>query len=304
MIEGKRWSGVLTITFVLVLTSLSKLATAYAPVSFEKKGVSLSTPPTFTSVLKQHRNTMNGKSNTKLQMTPVASGAAATMAGITAGGFLGGALHAIAGPDHLAALIPRCCGQRWFKGSRIGALWGMGHGISAAILGLLAFGLKNRVSTIAGAASFMQGASSIMETAVGASLVFIGILGIKEAKEWKEDIEVSPMSLSSAAVESGVKSSHKRAVILNGILHGFSLDGAPSLVPALAVNTWRGSASFLLAYGFGTTVSMAIATTLIGESTRRAGEILERPDIPQKLSMISSILAIGVGLFWCILAMK
>merc|ERR1712127_672245 len=109
---------------------------------------------------------------------------------------------------------------------------------------------------------------------------------------------------SSAAAEAGVKSAGKRAVIFNGILHGFSWDGAPSLAPALAVATWRGSISFLLAYAVGTMAAMTIATTLIGESTRRAGEVFQRPDIPQKLSLVSSFVAMGVGAFWCFLALK
>lgn len=209
------------------------------------------------------------------------------------------------GPDHLAALLPKCCGQRWYRAGRIGALWGMGHGVSATILGLLAFGLKNRISNIASVSKILHGASSFMEIAVGVSLIFIGVLGIKEAREWEEEIEsISPQSLSAAAADTGVKAAQKRAVVFNGVLHGFSWDGAPSLAPALAVATWRGSVSFLLSYAVGTMSAMAITTTLIGEGTRRAGEIFDRPDIPQKLSFFSSLLAIGVGVFWCFLALK
>lgn len=231
------------------------------------------------------------------------TGAAAVM-GVISGGILGGALHAIAGPDHLAALLPKCCGQRWYRAGRIGAMWGMGHGISATILGLTAFGLKSRIATMPGIKGLLVGASSAMEIAVGFSLILIGLLGIKEAKEWEEEIEVSPQSLSAAAADTGVKAAGKRAVIFNGLLHGFSWDGAPSLAPALAVATWRGSLSFLLAYAVGTMGAMSITTTLIGEGTRRAGEVFNRPDIPQKLSLVSSFLAMGVGVFWCYLAFK
>lgn len=180
----------------------------------------------------------------------------------------------------------------------------MGHGISATILGITAFGLKNRIATMPGVTGLLVGASSVMELAVGVSLIFIGLLGIKEAREWREEINVSPQSLSAAATDTGVKSAQKRAVIFNGILHGFSWDGAPSLAPALAVATWRGSLSFLLAYAIGTMGAMTLTTTLIGEGTRRAGEIFNRPDIPQKLSMVSSILAMSVGIFWCALSLK
>jgi hypothetical protein len=110
------------------------------------------------------------------------------------------------------------------------------------------------------------------------------------------------MSLSAAAADAGIKNAEKRAVIFNGLLHGFSWDGAPSLAPAIAVATWGGNLAFLTAYAVGTMSAMAVTTTLIGEGTRRAGQVFQRPDLPQKLSLFSSILAIAIGVAWCGLA--
>ena len=212
-----------------------------------------------------------------------------------------------AGPDHLAALLPRCCGQRWYKAGKVGALWGMGHGVSAIILGVLAFGLKAQVQKAPGVQSLLTGASHVMEIAVGLSLIVIGAMGIKEAKEWEEENPApgTANSLSAAASpEMGVAEAQKRAVVFNGLLHGFSWDGAPSLAPALAVASWAGNLVFLTSYAIGTMLTMAVTTTLVGEGTRRAGEIFNRPDIPQKLSFFSSLLAIAIGLIWCGLALK
>jgi hypothetical protein len=205
----------------------------------------------------------------------------------------------------LAALLPRCCGQRWYRAGRVGALWGMGHGVSATIIGVLAFALKSTFSNNMGAGTqkLLSGASHVTEIAVGLSLIVIGIMGIKEAREWEDEIDgVQPQSLSAAATDAGVKMTQKRAVIFNGLLHGFSWDGAPSLAPAIAVATWSGNLAFLSAYAVGTMTAMAIVTTLIGEGTRRAGEVFQRPDLPQKLSLVSSILAIVIGAIWCGLA--
>ena len=47
-----------------------------------------------------------------------------------------------------------------------------------------------------------------------------------------------------------------------------------------------------------------LATTLIGESTRRAGELFHRPDLPQRLSWYTSLLAIGIGMRLFILALQ
>ncbi len=210
------------------------------------------------------------------------------------------------GPDHLAALLPRCCGQRWYRAVRVGALWGMGHGLSATLLGLTAFGLKSTINRMKGIEKVLAGASHVTEIAVGLSLIVIGVMGIREAREWEQDLTTTMASQSlSAAVVDQVASKHstqKRAVLFNGILHGFSWDGAPSLAPAVAVATWGGSLAFLSAYAVGTMTTMALATTLIGEGTRKAGQVLDRPDIPQKLSFVSSILAIVIGAVWCYLA--
>lgn len=182
----------------------------------------------------------------------------------------------------------------------------MGHGVSATILGVSAFGLKNQMKHMGGGAvRLLTKMSHATDIAVGLSLVVIGLMGIKEAREWEEEIDgVQPQSLSAAAADAGIKSAQKRAVIFNGLLHGFSWDGAPSLAPAIAVATWSGNLAFLAAYAVGTMTAMAIVTTLIGEGTRRTGQIFNRPDLPQKLSLFSSFVAIAVGVFWCGLALK
>lgn len=205
-----------------------------------------------------------------------------------------------AGPDHLAAILPKCMGQRWYRACRVGALWGMGHGISATIMGVAAFFAKNRLK---GSAIFsngiLHGANVALDICVGASLILIGMMGIKEAREF--EAVVVPRSLSAAATIEQ-KRPAKRAVLFNGLLHGFSWDGAPSLAPALAVATWTENLAFLLAYGLGTIGAMTIVTTAIGEGTQRASELFNRPDIPQKLSYFSSMFAVVIGLIWCGLA--
>jgi len=240
----------------------------------------------------------------------------AAVTGCVTGGLFAGALHAVAGPDHLAALLPRTVGQRWYRAGRVGALWGMGHGISATLLGVVAFLVKRCTSGTAlggRVTGILSRVSHGAEIAVGLSLIFIGVMGMKEAREWEEEAQQQQQqkSLSAAAVPAHYTSStsqdaaaemQKRAVICNGLLHGFSWDGAPSLAPALAVATWSGNLAFLSAYAAGTTAAMALTTTLIGEGTTRAGEIFQRPDLPQKLSLGSSWLAMLIGVVWCGLA--
>lgn len=288
----------ITTTFILLVVRTN----AFAPIT---RTPQITPNNVFNNIdgAKVVKNRTQLQTSTSLQV----SAAITAVSGAMTGGLFSGSLHAISGPDHLAALIPKCCGQRWYKAIRIGALWGMGHGISATLLGIIAFGLKNRLkgSMSTGLKQTLARASHATELAVGVSIILIGIMGIREAKQWEEDLEYGvPQSLSAAAVEPGVKTTSARSVIMNGILHGLSWDGAPSLAPALALATWSANLTFLTAYSLGTTLAMAMATTLIGEGTRRAGEVFDRPDIPQKLSLGSSYLAIGIGFIWCALTLR
>ncbi|KAL3797328.1 hypothetical protein ACHAWO_005487 [Cyclotella atomus] len=233
------------------------------------------------------------------------------------GGVFAGSLHAIAGPDHLAALLPRCCGLPWYKAARVGAVWGLGHGVSATLLGMVGFALKRGVSifgfgggTNGSNFDMLHHAGSFMELAIGISLIVIGLVGIKEAREWNSEEMVhleEGKSLSAAATPVdavAAPSTAKSAVLFNGILHGFSWDGAPSLAPAVAIATWRGSLTFLVSYALGTMAAITLATTIIGEGTRRASKKLDRPDLPRDLSVGSSFLALLVGVVWCVLALR
>ncbi|CAM9701458.1 unnamed protein product [Laminaria digitata] len=43
---------------------------------------------------------------------------------------------------------------------------------------------------------------------------------------------------------------------------------------------------------------MSATTTLIGEGSVRVGKALDQPDIPRKLSVVSSFVAITIGAVW------
>lgn len=95
-----------------------------------------------------------------------------------AGGTFAGGLHAVTGPDHLAALLPLCLGRRWYEAASTGATWGLGHGAGAALVGMIAFALRGALN--------LHALAPYMEAAVGASIVVIGITGYREAREWAD----------------------------------------------------------------------------------------------------------------------
>ena len=177
------------------------------------------------------------------------------------GGLLSGGLHAISGPDHLAALLPPSVGKSGWYGLQLGATWGLGHGVSAIFIGLCAFFLKGRMST---QFVVLQKLSKYTEAAVGLSLFVIGAIGIKENLELRKEMEENKNKIinntDNNSSENESESLSKMnistfkssvSIFLNGILHGFSWDGAPSIAPALAMTSWQSALSFLLSYCLG-----------------------------------------------------
>jgi hypothetical protein len=146
-------------------------------------------------------------------------------------------------------------GRSGGKAMSIGALWGIGHGISATIIGMVAYFFKGRLA--GGKGSFVDKMGMWSEGLIGFSLIMIGLVGIKESvfedqghdagKEQKQaEATGSASSPSAPSPLRGLKA--QRAIFLNGILHGFSWDGAPSLAPALACTSWPAVFWFLFAY--------------------------------------------------------
>jgi hypothetical protein len=208
-----------------------------------------------------------------------------------AGGILSGGLHAVTGPDHLAALLPPSVGKSGKKGLKVGAIWGLGHGISATALGMMGFLLKDRIAKFTSTFKVFNKLSVVAESAVGLSLLAIGLLGVKENLEARNEI-------SDVDGESGKSLKSNKAIFANGFLHGFSWDGAPSLAPAIAMATWRSVVCFLLSYCIGTVITMSLAAAAVGESSVRLGKAVDSPKFTNNLSLGSSGVAILVGVYW------
>ena len=229
------------------------------------------------------------------------------------GGFLAGSLHSVTGPDHLAALLPRCIGKSWGQALKVGAIWGLGHGASAFIMGFVAFMLKGRLEGFHfKGINIVDQLSLYTEGLIGLSLIAIGLIGIQEGLSYHTNREVFTSSdndeakdnLNKTTITTEQNKNNNGAIFLNGLLHGFSWDGTPTLAPALAFTSWKPVSLFLSAYGLGTVVSMAFATTLIGEGTKKMSEAMDAPDIPRRLSLVSSGIAIAVGIFWTVNSIK
>jgi hypothetical protein len=226
---------------------------------------------------------------------------------LVSGALAAGALHAICGPDHLAALLPSCISLPSSAAGRIGVIWGLGHGVSVTILGAIGYMLSRSLKKASNFMGFMAVAEKYTNVAVGISMIAIGVLGIRESNhyvhgEGDDGAGDDGAGVMGAKGADGVVKRRSVAVFLNGLLHGFSLDGIPYLTPSLAVPTISLNLLFLLAYSAGTMAAMGVATSLIGEITRRLGRGKE--DLPKVLGRASSGVAVVVGAVWTVLALR
>lgn len=213
------------------------------------------------------------------------------------GGAFAGGLHAISGPDHLAALLPLCVGRRWYRAAGAGALWGIGHGVGAAMVGALGFVLRGALN--------LEAISAYMEVAVGISLVVIGYTGVRESREWADDVESCVLEPLAGTVECADTRADQQPpqrvtkTLLSGVFNGISGTGhVLGVMPALAMPNWLVAGAYLGSFGVGTFVAMAIFTGIAGELSSRMGTQLDNPSAPANLAMGASVVALVMGAVW------
>ena len=62
------------------------------------------------------------------------------------------------------------------------------------------------------------------------------------------------------------------------------------------------AAAYLGCFGLGTMIAMALFTGAVGEASVQMGERLNQPDVPAKLSMLTSLFALTMGALWTLRA--
>lgn len=160
-----------------------------------------------------------------------------------------GALHAVAGPDHVLSLGSVVLGQpraSW----RIGLSWGVGHAFGTLLLALPLLLLSSFVHL----PSFAE---------LGERLAGVALIGTA-AWSW--------FSLRKSAVE---QASSSRKPFWVGWIHGMS--GAGSLVlvlPVLVAGSTSLALVFLAAFAIGSTVGMTGLTWAIAEVGRKLSRSL------------------------------
>jgi len=189
-------------------------------------------------------------------------------------GLAAGSLHVLSGPDHLAALAPMAAADHG-KATALGFRWGLGHGLGAAGLGILAIlgrGLIHVEDWSAGA-----------EAIVGIALVGLGLWS------WHTTTQAAPVA--TAGVAHGPHT--PRAAFAFGMLHGAAGTGhLLAVLPALALPTGH-AAVYLAAYFLAAVASMTMFTAGLGRLSARGSAAQIR-----QLVLAASAAAVVIGVWW------
>lgn len=164
-----------------------------------------------------------------------------------------GALHTVAGPDHLAGLAPLVVGQRRSPVAAfgLGALWGTGHATGQLLIGIACLAVKLGFLDFAWAGALDQFSGAL----VGLSLVAIGLLGYHEARHYN-DAETHIDCRGSKGGRFGW------TTYVTGVLHGLSPDALIFIAPALALPRLA-AVCHVVGVGAGTLLSMGGCTALL-----------------------------------------
>jgi ABC-type nickel/cobalt efflux system permease component RcnA len=229
-------------------------------------------------------------------------------------GFSAGAVHVLAGPDHLAAVAPLAADGRnrpW----RAGLMWGTGHASGVLLVGIGALLLREVLP--------VEALAGWSERLVGVVLIGIGAWGISRAGRQRvhrhahahgggrhEHVHVHvesgmPLAPASAGGEApGAAHGHAhpataRAALAVGVLHG--LAGSAhflGVLPALALPTRTTALAYVASFGVGTILAMTAFAVAIGRVA--AGSASRGTAVYRALLGVLGVVAIIVGVVWLI----
>lgn len=185
-------------------------------------------------------------------------------------GIAAGAVHVVAGADHLAAMAPFSF-NRPIQALRNALAWGAGHSAGVVVLALIAIGLKDL--------AHLEALSSWAEFLVGIALLVVGALALRtafglELHTHRHRHEGNNATHQHLHLHVRGQSNHRRHVHAAsglGLLHG--LAGASHLlavIPALALPT-HAAVGYLIAYLIGSIGAMTAVVALVSFLTRRSG---------------------------------
>lgn len=220
------------------------------------------------------------------------------------GGFMSGAIHSISGMDHYTALFPVITGRHWEQAGCIGAVWGLGHGLSTSSLAVVAYNVKDPFLSYY---DYLVAHAYVLQISLGITLLIVGWVGLSESipvyktneKNLKSD---PPFQHSTHMSDKNSNGRNHRSISLVYFLHGFILglswDGLPSLAPSLIITSMNSLLLFLCAYITGTLIGMGGMCSLLGYFTSIIDDAVKSNLFISSVGIISSLFSLFLGIFW------
>ncbi|MGD9897132.1 MAG: nickel transporter [Candidatus Methylacidiphilaceae bacterium] len=185
-------------------------------------------------------------------------------------GCVAGVVHALTGPDHLAAIAPLSVGRR-VDAWRVGLFWGLGHSGGVWLLSLLVLWLRGAIPTAL--------LSHWGERLVGVVLVCIGLWSCRNALRSQIHFHRHchdgvchghlhihrPGEAVSSAHEAPEAHRHLHAPLWIGLLHGIS--GSHHFLaafPVLALPSRAAAGGYIGGFGLGAIFGMALFSWILG----------------------------------------
>jgi len=212
-------------------------------------------------------------------------------------GLVAGLIHVLTGPDHLTAIAPLAVRQprrAWIPGVR----WGLGHSAGVMLVGLLSLWLREKLP--------LEWLSSAGDRVVGVVLFGIGLWALRRAL--KHNIHAHEHQHGGERhVHFHVHDAHKKhetpaahrhthAAFAIGTLHG--LAGSSHLLgilPMLALPTRAQAVAYLIAFGGGTVLAMAVFSWGMGWLALRTSNSAR---IYRGLMTTCALAAMAIGCLW------
>jgi nitrile hydratase accessory protein len=202
-------------------------------------------------------------------------------------GSLLGIRHALE-PDHLAAVSTLITGERSSaKAAWLGACWGLGHTLTLFAAGAMLVVFRAEMPPFA---------SQVFEFCVVLMLVGFGVRAIDQGARGRP---AGPTHSHANRGTSGPRQIRRwtvaRRPLLVGAVHGLAGSGALTALVVATLPSTVTRLSYLALFGIGSTVGMAVLSSLLGWPLARVGG---HHATLRSLSLAVGCVSTGLGLFW------
>ena len=228
-----------------------------------------------------------------------------------AAGLIAAVLHVLAGPDHLAAVLPFAIESKK-KAWKVGLFWGIGHLLGMLLIGLLFLQFKQLIP--------IEKISEHSEQLVGLVLIGIGVWSIfkifneqKSHKHVHVHTENDPMihehshdHIHNTSHHHTHKASTKQSNIASlgiGLLHG--LAGVAHFflfLPVIGFQSKMDSVLYIGGFAVGTVIAMVSFAFVVG-NVSSFSKTSHNPSFFNGIRLAGGLIAVFVGIYWTLNAL-